>query len=83
MEFSVLSEVGFKSNRIFRLTAVSSSGNFVLHIRTKLYQKISQISDLLKKFTIFMMYKADKLAAEANVGWVIVFDCSEAGIVSI
>lgn len=29
-----------------------------------------------------MMYKADRLAAEANVGWVIVFDCSEAGIVS-
>ena len=62
--------------------ALSQTGNFVLHIRTKLYQKISQISDLLKKFTIFMMYKADRLAAEANVGWVIVFDCSEAGIVS-
>ena len=57
-------------------------GNYVLHIRTKLYQKISQISDLLKKFTIFMMYKADRLSAEDNVGWVIVFDCTEAGIVS-
>lgn len=30
-----------------------------------------------------MMYKADRIAAEANVGWVIVFDCTEAGIVSV
>lgn len=57
-------------------------GNYVLHIRAKLYQKIVQISELLRKFTIFMMYKADKLAAESNVGWVIVFDCTDAGLVS-
>ena len=61
----------------------ASKGNYVLHIRTKLYQKISPIFDLLKKFTIFMMYKADRLAADAKVGWVLVFDCTEAGIVSV
>ena len=29
------------------------------------------------------MYKADRLAAESNVGWVLVFDCTEAGLVSV
>lgn len=28
-----------------------------------------------------MMYRADRMAEQANVGWILLFDCSEAGLV--
>ena len=29
------------------------------------------------------MYRADRMAEQANVGWILLFDCSEAGLVSL
>lgn len=57
-------------------------GNVVLHIRIRLFQKVEGILELLKKFSIYLMYQADELAAAKgpNYGWVLLFDCSEAGI---
>lgn len=57
-------------------------GNVILHIRIRLFQKVEGILDLLKKFSIYLMYQADELAAAKgpDYGWVLLFDCSEAGI---
>ncbi|XP_074603450.1 motile sperm domain-containing protein 2-like [Brevipalpus obovatus] len=57
-------------------------GNVVLHIRIRLFQKVEGMLDLLKKFSIYLMYQADELAAAKGpeYGWVLLFDCTEAGI---
>ena len=57
-------------------------GHVLLHIRISLFQKLAEILDLLKKFTIFLMLKADSEATAKGPGhgWVLIFDCTGAGI---
>lgn len=57
-------------------------GNILLHVRLRLFQKIPEILELLKKFTVFQMLRADEEAARRgnDVGWVLLFDCSGAGV---
>lgn len=57
-------------------------GHVLLHIRISLFQKLSEILELLKKFTIFLMFKADSEAAAKGpgYGWVLIFDCTGAGL---
>lgn len=59
-----------------------TQGNPVVHIRIRLFQKIEGILDILKKFSIYQMYRADELAASKGpeYGWVLVFDCTDASI---
>ncbi|XP_053202939.1 motile sperm domain-containing protein 2-like [Panonychus citri] len=61
---------------------IDSEGNPVVHIRIRLFQKIEGILDILKKFSIYQMYRADELAASKGpeFGWVLVFDCTDASI---
>lgn len=61
-------------------------GNVVCHIRLRLFIKVAEILDLLKKFIVYQMLKADeeglKKAQETgkDIGWILLFDCTEAGI---
>lgn len=57
-------------------------GHVLLHVRISLFQKITEILDLLKKFTIFLMLKADSesYAKGPGHGWVLIFDCTGAGL---
>lgn len=59
-------------------------GNPVLHIRIRLFQKVEGILELLKKFSIYLMYQVDELAAEKGpeFGWVLLFDCTEASLIN-
>lgn len=57
-----------------------NDGNVLLHIRISLFQKLGEILELLKKFTIFLMLKADSEAAAKGKGWVLIFDCTGAGM---
>jgi len=61
-------------------------GNVICHIRLRLFSKIPEILDILKKFVLFQMLKADAEAARiaresrSDVGWVLLFDCTGAGV---
>lgn len=63
-------------------------GNVICHIRLRLFSKIPEILDILKKFVVFQMLRADeesaKIARETgtDVGWVLLFDCTAAGVAS-
>jgi hypothetical protein len=61
-------------------------GNVICHIRLRLFSKIPEILDILKKFVLFQMLRADAESAEIasqtgkDVGWVLLFDCTAAGV---
>lgn len=61
-------------------------GHVICHIRLRLFYKMPEILEILKKFVLFQMLKADALSAEIakktgqDVGWVLLFDCTAAGV---
>lgn len=61
-------------------------GNVICHVRLRLFSKIPEILDILKKFVIFQMMKADEegfrksLQSGQDVGWILLFDCTGAGL---
>lgn len=63
-------------------------GNIICHIRLRLFSKIPEILDILKKFVLFQMLRADEESARIaretgqDVGWVLLFDCTGAGVAS-
>ena len=56
------------------------NGNVVLHIRVALFVKQPELTELFKKYIIFWMRKADQDAAKNGNGWILIFDCTNAGI---
>ncbi|KAI1292885.1 Motile sperm domain-containing protein 2 [Halotydeus destructor] len=58
-------------------------GNVVLYVRIKFFSKVPEILDLLKKFAVFQMFKADDEAHRKGVGWVLLFDCSATGLANV
>lgn len=61
-------------------------GNVICHIRLRLFSKIPEILEILKKFVIFQMLKADdagfqkSLQTGRDIGWILLFDCTSAGV---
>ena len=61
-------------------------GNVICHIRLRLFSKIPEILDILKKFVIFQMMKADEegfrksMQTGQDIGWILLFDCTGAGV---
>lgn len=61
-------------------------GNVICHIRLRLFCKIPEILEPLKKFIIFQMLRADEmgwrnsLSSGQDVGWILLFDCTGAGV---
>lgn len=61
-------------------------GNIICHIRLRLFSKIPEILEPLKKFVVFQMLRADEmgwrlsLTTGADVGWILLFDCTGAGV---
>ena len=53
-------------------------GNCVCYIRARFFTMQREIVDIMKKFVIHQMYKADELGASNGAGWVLVFDCTGA-----
>lgn len=55
-------------------------GNIICHIRICLFYKQPEILDLLKKFIIFQMFKADELSSSKGKGWILLYDCTGSGV---
>lgn len=55
-------------------------GNALCHVRLRFYYKQPEILDLLKKFVVYQMFKADDLGASHGKGWILLFDCTGAGV---
>lgn len=61
-------------------------GNVICHIRLRLFSKIPEILEILKKFVIFQMMRADaegfrkSLETGQDIGWILLFDCTGAGV---
>lgn len=54
------------------------AGNCVCYIRARFFTMQREIVEVMKKFVIYQMYKADELGASNGAGWVLVFDCTGA-----
>lgn len=55
-------------------------GNAICHVRIRYFYKQPEILELLKKFVVFQMLKADQLGASRGKGWILLFDCTGAGV---
>lgn len=55
-------------------------GNSICHVRLRFFHKQQEILELLKKFAVFQMFKADELGASRGKGWVLLFDCTGSGV---
>ena len=59
---------------------VDRDGNAICHVRIRFFYKQPEILELLKKFVVFQMLKADELGASRGKGWILLFDCTGAGV---
>lgn len=55
-------------------------GNAICHVRIRFFHKQPEILEILKKFAIFQMLKADELGASRGKGWILLFDCTGSGV---
>lgn len=55
-------------------------GNAICHVRIRFFYKQPEILELLKKFAVYQMLKADELGASHGKGWILLFDCTGAGV---
>lgn len=55
-------------------------GNSICHVRIRFFYKQPEILELLKKFVVFQMLKADQLAASRGKGWILLFDCTASSV---
>ncbi|XP_015781376.1 motile sperm domain-containing protein 2-like [Tetranychus urticae] len=72
----------YESGGLF-ISGQDIQGNSVLHIRVSHFYKIPELVDLVKKFVVHHMYKADELGSlrfPSTGGWILVFDCSNASL---
>jgi len=61
-------------------------GDSICHVRLRLFYRQPEILELLKKFVVWQMFRADEEGAKRgresgqDIGWILLFDCTGAGV---